>query len=79
MKIDISCESQEEFDEKREELLKKLAGDKFDILQKGLTPVPLRRSKIKAQNEMMDYWDEKFQKTIEEIKQDIKNLLNFDV
>lgn len=79
MKIDIHCESQEEFDDKREELLKRLAGEKFDIIQKGLTPVPLRRSKIKAQNEMMDYWDGEFQKVLELIKEDIKKIVNFDV
>ena len=79
MKIDIHCESQEEFDDKREELLKRLAGEKFDIIQKGLAPVPLRRSKIKAQNEMMDYWDGEFQKVLELIKEDIKKIINFDV
>ena len=74
MKIEIFAKSQEEFDEKREELLVKIAGDKYDIAVKK----PIRRSKLEAQNEMMDYFDNKFIEMIKNIKNDVKQVLDVD-
>lgn len=35
-----------------------------------------RRSKLDSQNEIMDYWNEKFQKMIKELKIDIMEIID---
>lgn len=79
MRVTIDA-SQEEFDAKREQLLKTLAGDSAEIVMKAvsgekpaLTP---RRAAITAQNQMMDHWDVRYQAMIEAIKGEISAVLH---
>lgn len=84
MKITIQADSQEEFDAKRVMLIKKLAGPSFDVLIKSrtksvyngeLSALSPRRSMLRAQNEMMDFWDQKYQRMVELLKKDIEAII----
>ena len=65
MKIAIESESQVEFEDKLDELVKSLKGEP-----------KIRRSIYKAQNEMVDHWDDEFKKMINGLKNDISKILN---
>ena len=76
MKVRVVSKSQAEFDGKRIELAKKIAGDDCEVIQKsgGLPKAP-RMPKYKAFKEMSDYWDKKFKETLSDIKRDIDEIL----
>lgn len=76
MKIRIEADSQEELDEKRPELIRALAGEHLRVeISKGRHPISPRNSPIKAQNEMIEYWDKKWSETIRDIKKEIEGVL----
>jgi hypothetical protein len=68
--------TQEEFDSKRESLVKALSGAKFELVNKFevnfRTP---RRGRFKAQKEMLNYYDLKFKELLKEIKEDINAII----
>ena len=84
MRVKVEA-TQEEFDEKRSDLLKALSGGHFDIekakpktktvydLEKPA--IQMRRSYFNAQNQIMDYYDTKFKKMMDDIKKDIEAIL----
>jgi len=84
MRLVIEAESQEEFELKRSELIKKIAGSKFEVILKSKVPsvydkqkpaIAERKSYFKAQDQMLEYWDKKFKKMIDEIKKDVEDVL----
>ncbi len=76
MKIRIDAESQQELDEKRPELIKAIAGKDYSVeIFKGRHPISPRNSPVKAQNEMIKYWDDKWAETIREMKKEIEEVL----
>jgi len=72
MKIQIEG-TQEEFDEKRFDILKALGGKKFNIESK---PIQMRRAFFTAQNQMMDFWDEDFKKMMDGLKEDVVKIID---
>lgn len=84
MKIHIEAESQAELDAKRPELLKALAGDRFECVVKArgkgvyadekpaLTP---RGSPISAENGIVDYWNERWDAMVTAMKDEINVIL----
>lgn len=77
MKIKIES-TQEEFDEKRPQLIKALAGSKFEVsLRKANESVAgePREPYYEAQKEMLDYWNSKYEEMIEDIIKDIDEVL----
>lgn len=73
MRVEIECESQEEFDLKRAELLQTIAGKHYHIdLEKAEAETT---SGIPAQDEMTDHFIKMFEKTIEDIKADVAKVL----
>ena len=84
MRVEIEADSQEEFDGKREALLKSLAGNQYDVIKKAKAfslydqekpPIENRRAFFTVQNEMMDYWDSRYQKMINDLKKDVDMFL----
>ena len=78
MRIRIEAASEKELDEKREELIKAIAGDKLDVITKpkGQSIAGEAREPFyKVQKEMKEYWDEKFRSTIEKIKSEVSEVL----
>lgn len=77
MKVNIEG-TQEEFDLKRADLIKTIAGSKFDVVIKAkgekLFDTP-RLPRYKAQKEMLEYWGEKFDKLLSDIKADIDDII----
>jgi len=77
--------TQEEFDEKRPELIRRIAGNKYDVILKakvkpslydaGKPAIAERKGYLRAQNEMMDYFNKRFQATLNQIKKDIETIL----
>ena len=65
MRVVIEAESQEEYEAKVDELVKSLKGEP-----------EIRRSIYRAQNEMVDHWDNKFKKMLNGLKNDISKILN---
>jgi len=70
--------TKDELDAKREELIKALAKDKLDV------EVRVKGQKIfgqerppyfKAQHEIMEYWDKRFKKMLDEIKVEISEII----
>jgi hypothetical protein len=85
MKVKIEA-TQEEFNEKRPELLEALSGGQFDIKKAKSNPktiydlkekpsTQMRRSYFNAQNQMMDHFDAKFKQMMGDIKKDIEAIL----
>jgi len=84
MRVKVEA-SQEEFDEKRPELLRALSGGHYDIVKakpKVKTvydlekpAIQMRRAYFNAQNQIMDYWDVKFKQMMGDIKKDIEAIL----
>ena len=64
MKITIEAESQDEYEDKLDELVKSLTGEP-----------EIRRSIYRAQNEMVDHWDSEFKKMLHGLKDDISKIL----
>jgi hypothetical protein len=84
VKLSITAESQEEFDLKRESLIKKIASDKFDVILKARPRGIYNKEKghtfprdphYKAQAEMLAYWDGKFKTMLSEIKGEIGEII----
>ena len=84
MKAIIECESQEEFDEKRAFLAKALLGEHFDCVIKARPrtiysaekpALTKREPPIKAQGQIVDYWNSEFSKMIAAIKEDINAII----
>jgi hypothetical protein len=77
LKIKIEA-TQEEIDQKRPELIKALAGNKFKVsvrkANESIAGEP-REPYYKAQKEMLEYWDELYQRTVEDIIKDIDEVL----
>jgi hypothetical protein len=46
------------------------------IYQEEKPAIQPRRSKLKSQNELMDYWNEKFQEMIKELKLEIMEVID---
>ena len=86
MKVTIEASSQEEFEEKREDLLKAIAGNKVDVVIKGAKTLTIydhekpaiapRRAVYRAQNQMMDYWDMKFHAMLAALKREIAEVID---
>lgn len=78
MKIKIESESQEEFDSKREDIIKAVAGSKFRVSiskkDESLATDP-KEPFFDSQKEVLSHWDKKFKKMIEEIKADINEIV----
>lgn len=74
MKVTVES-TQEEFDQKREELIFMLAGLTFG--SHDLVKAMKERAKpvLRIQDDMMKYWDRKYKQMITEIKFDIENIL----
>lgn len=64
MRITIEASSQEEYEDKLDELVKSLKGEP-----------EIRRSIYRAQNEMVDHWDNEFKKMLHGLKDDISKIL----
>ena len=74
MKVQIDAESQDEFESKRDDLIKALSGSRYDIdLEKSYKA---KDSPIPAQNQMVNYWGKQFEKMIDELKRDIEKIIN---
>jgi len=70
--------SQEEFDEKRPELIKALAGKKFKVevrpaIERKATDA--RPSFHEAQADIQAYWDKKFKQTLIAIEEDVNEII----
>ena len=79
MKVQVEADSQEEFDEKRPELIRAIAGEKYDVelIQKGRRiPDSPRRSALTAQNQMVKHWDARLAIVVEQIKSDIDEIIS---
>jgi hypothetical protein len=79
MRFSIEADSQEEFDEKRPELLKAIAGNRLEveIREKGQRKAMEQRPQFyRAQEEIFDHWDSKFQAMILDIKREIADVLS---
>ena len=72
MKISIEAESQTEFEDKRSELINKLAGHRYSI-EKSFKPV---ESNLTAQNEMVEYWMKRWRSTVNQMKKEIAEILD---
>jgi hypothetical protein len=84
VKVTIEAESQAELDEKRPELLKAIAGGRFDCIVKAkgrgvyadekpaLTP---RGSPIRAENEIFAHFDAKWAEMIAAMKDEINEII----
>lgn len=78
MKIKIEANSQEEFDEKRHELIKAIAGSHLEVSirkagQKSATET--REPHYKAQREMLHFWDEKFKVMLRDLRTEIGEVI----
>jgi hypothetical protein len=71
--------TQEELDEKREELIKAVAGKKFVAVVRpvGQSRAGDERQPFhKAQKEVLEYWTKKYNQTVEAIKRDIDEVIS---
>jgi hypothetical protein len=78
MKVVIKAGSQEEFDEKREELIKAVAGSKFDVTirPKGESLASEPKEPFYASGaEILTEWDDAFADTLRAIKHDISEVI----
>ena len=79
MKVVIKAGSQEEFDAKREELIKAIAGTKFDveIRPKGESKAIEERAPFYvSQEKILEEWDADFQETLRAIKHEIAEVID---
>lgn len=78
MKFIVESDSQEEFDSKRVEIIKAIAGKKLDveIKQKGQKkPNEAREPHYKAQGEMLNYWNSRFDQMVKELKAQVDEII----
>ena len=84
MKVSVTADSQEEFDQKRPAVIKALAGNKFDVVLKAKMPsvydlekpaIAERKGYMRAQNEMIDHFGRKLKATLNQIKKDINSIV----
>lgn len=78
MKIQIESSSQEEFDQKRADLIKAIAGSKLKVKieKKGQRlATDSREPYYNSQKEILGHWDKKFKKMISDIKADIDEII----
>jgi hypothetical protein len=68
MRVTIEASSQAEFDAKRDELA---------TLVKSSEALKPRRSPLPVQNQILDHWDSKFQKMLEDLKEEIGQILEY--
>ena len=74
MKVSIEVDSQEEFDLKKSDLIKRIAGHRYDIdLEKSMNP-PVSTG-VKAQDDMIKYFYDEFDIVITAIKKDVEEIL----
>ena len=78
MKVHIESDSQEEFDAKREALIKAIAGNslivKADPTDRATSKTP-RKPYYKAQQESLKYFNDKFEEATAAIKAQIDEIL----
>ena len=78
MKFVVESESQEEFDSKRVELIKAIAGSKLDVEIKAKgqkKPNEAREPHYKAQGEMLNYWNSRFDQMVKELKAQVDEII----
>jgi len=75
MKIIIEADSQEEFDSKREELIKAIASNKIKLSTKVNLDQHKRKMDDKAMRESYNEWKNDFSKMIGNIKKDVRKYL----
>jgi hypothetical protein len=84
MRISIEAESQEEFDSKRSDLIKALAGSKFEVkrVERPGTRYDLEKSPgsprgtvFEAQRQILEHWDAKFHAMISDLKKEVGEIL----
>jgi len=76
VKISIETESQEEFDSKRLDLIKAIAGKKLKIkVMEGSTSQTPKEPYFKAQREMLTYWNRKYLEAIRDAKAEIDEII----
>lgn len=79
MKIKIEAESQKEFDSKRHELIRALAGSEYTVdIRKSSERSPEDDGEpyFDAQREILKFWDSEFHKMLAEIKKDIGKIVD---
>ena len=79
MKVIIKAASQDEFDGKRVELIKSIAGSKYDveIRPKGESkPSDEKEPYYVAQAHILEEWDLEFKTMMSEIKKEIAEVIN---
>jgi len=79
MKLNIEAESQAEFDAKRYDIIKAVAGSVYDVSvkKKGEKSANEPREPFyKSQGEMLEHWDGKFRDVLETIKFEIGNIID---
>lgn len=78
MKIRIETDSQEEFDSKRLDLIKAIAGDKFivkaDPKDRATSKTP-RKPYFKSQAELLAHWNQKFEEALRDCKAQIDEII----
>jgi hypothetical protein len=78
MKIKFESATQEEFDSKREEIIKAVAGSKLRVTiskaDESLATEP-KEPYFDSQKEVLNHWDSKFKQMIADIKADIDEIL----
>jgi len=75
VKVTIEA-TQDEFNQKRADLAKAIAGKTFALVNKSeVSPMTPRRGKFKAQKEMLNFYDAEFKKMLEAIKADINEII----
>lgn len=75
MRVHIEAESQEEFDSKRVDLIRALAGSQLEVIEKAAIPKAPTPSEIPAQNQMIEHWDARFRSMISKLKADIAEII----
>lgn len=78
MRVTVKARSQEEFDEKRIELIKSVAGSKYDVVitPKGESKTTEPREPFyESQAKIQEEWDAEFADTLRAIKHDIGEII----
>lgn len=79
MRVLIETDSQEEFDEKRPELIKALAGSSLYVeIVKSNQKQPLepRGPFYRSEEQMLQYWDNKFKTMLNDIKKEVEEVID---
>ena len=79
MKVRLESESQEEFDRKRPELIKAIAGSKYDVevkLKGQVSQATPRQPFYKAQGEMLEHWHRRYKATVKGIKEQVLEIIS---